>query len=82
MKVDLATAADVEMLREMLDKILSTIENNGKTSDANWIKAKQVCNILGCSPSSLTNYRRNKDLQFKKIGGTYFYNLKNSQNEK
>jgi len=42
------------------------------------MKSKEVTAILKCSASSLKNYRDAGHIEYKKIGGTYFYNLDRS----
>ena len=38
-----------------------------------WLKSYEVRKLLGISPGTLQNLRRNKTLRFSKIGGLMFY---------
>lgn len=76
MKVELVTKAEFDQVISLLEQInlkLDGIESSKTTANQSWLKGKQVCEILGCSPSTLQNYRIKGILEYKKIGGTVYY---------
>lgn len=81
MNIDFATMSDILMLDQKLTKILAVLDKRYISPDDNWKKGKEVCKLLGCSPSSLVNYRNNNSIDWKKVGGTFYYKIKNQNNE-
>lgn len=50
----------------------------GKKSDSDWLKKialkeEEVMEIFGISKSTIGRYRRNNEIPFSKVGGSYFY---------
>ncbi|TNE81414.1 MAG: DNA-binding protein [Bacteroidetes bacterium] len=76
MKVELVTKQELDQVLSLLEEInrkLDDIVNSNVATNQSWLKGKQVCEILGCSASTLQNYRIKGVLQFRKIGGTVYY---------
>ena len=79
MQLDIASRADILRLEKTVDKILDILGGEVKPSPGEWMKSADVKRILKCSDSSLTNYRRNNSIVWKKVGGTFYYQIpKNS----
>lgn len=58
-------------LIEEIRRIISPVQN-----DNEWLKSKEVMDLLKCSPGSLQNLRVSGALPFSKIGGTIYYSKK------
>lgn len=58
-------------LIEEIRRIISPVQN-----DNEWLKSKEVMDLLKCSPGSLQNLRVSGALPFSKIGGTIYYSRK------
>lgn len=58
-------------LIEEIRRIISPVQN-----DNEWLKSKEVMDLLKCSPGSLQNLRVSGALPFSKIGGTIYYSEK------
>lgn len=79
MKVDLITRDEFERIKVLLESIdlrLQSIEGSGKNLNGNWLKGREVCEILKCSSSTLSNYRVKGVLHYKRMGGTIYYDAK------
>lgn len=77
MNIDFATVSDIKVLDQKIDKILEALGNKESSSSEGWNKAVEICRILKCSPSTLSNYREKNLINWKKMGGTYYYKIKN-----
>lgn len=73
MKVDLITQQDMDSLHVKVDKLINLLEKRPLTGITKWLKSSDVKKLLGCSDSSLINYRTSGILPYTKIGGTYYY---------
>lgn len=75
MEVHLMTKDDFMDLKsdliEEIRRIISPVQN-----DNEWLKSKEVMDLLKCSPGSLQNLRVSGALPFSKIGGTIYYSKK------
>ena len=58
-------------LIEEIRRIISPVQNENE-----WLKSKEVMDLLKCSPGSLQNLRVSGALPFSKIGGTIYYSRK------
>lgn len=58
-------------LIEEIRRIISPVQN-----DNEWLKSKEVMDLLKCSTGSLQNLRVSGALPFSKIGGTIYYSRK------
>ena len=75
MQLDIASKADFIRLEKTVDKILSILGAEIMPSLGEWMKSAEVKRILKCSDSSLTNYRRSNSIIWKKVGGTFYYQI-------
>lgn len=75
MELHLMTKDDFIALKsdliEEIRRIISPVQN-----DNEWLKSKEVMDLLKCSPGSLQNLRVSGALPFSKIGGTIYYSRK------
>lgn len=70
-KKDDLDAFKSELVNELMNQLKPLI-NGAKTPPA-YLKSKDVKKILGCSDSTLQHYRNTGKLEFKKVGGSFFY---------
>ncbi len=83
MNVEIITKQDMLAIEKKLDRISSALESFVSNSNANkWLKSSEILKVLKCSPASLINYREKGEIEYKKIGGTYYYKLKSDYHEK
>lgn len=76
MELQLMTKDDFMALKcDLIDEIRRII--SPVKEDSEWLKSKDVMEILKCSPGSLQNLRVSGALPFSKIGGTIYYSKKN-----
>jgi Helix-turn-helix domain len=73
MTIDLITKQDMDSLHVKVDKLINLLETKPSSSNSKWLKSSDVKKLLGCSDSSLINYRISGILPYTKIGGTYYY---------
>lgn len=75
MELHLMTKDDFIALKsdliEEIRRIISPVQN-----DNEWLKSKEVMDLLKCSTGSLQNLRVSGALPFSKIGGTIYYSRK------
>lgn len=75
MQLHLMTKDDFMALKsdliEEIRRIISPVQNENE-----WLKSKEVMDLLKCSPGSLQNIRVSGALPFSKIGGTIYYSRK------
>jgi phosphoenolpyruvate synthase/pyruvate phosphate dikinase len=78
MNEDLVTKSDLEKFRVRLITDLKTVieQHIEKPSAIEWVKSKQVREMLHVSPGTLQNLRVHGKIKPKKIGGSWYYNLK------
>ena len=76
MKIDFVTQEEMSSLNLKIDRILEVLEGRANESNTEWMKSSDVKKKLGCSDSTLINYRNSGSLPFSKIGGTYYYSEK------
>ena len=76
--MDLVTKEDLQQLRfQLINDLKKVIEQHiEKPSAIEWVKSKQVREMLHVSPGTLQNLRIQGKIKPKKIGGTWYYNLK------
>lgn len=60
-------------LRELLNEILERLPKCLTGNKKEFLNAKEVKEILGCSDSTLINYRKSGILTGKKVGGRFYY---------
>ena len=76
--MDLVTKEDLQQFRfQLIGDLKRIIEQHiEKPSALEWVKSKQVREMLHVSPGTLQNLRIQGKIKPKKIGGTWYYNLK------
>lgn len=76
MKIDIVTKEEFNQVLVLLEEINHKLEKISEKSNSlkgSWLKGKQVQELLNCSPATVQNYRVRGVLNFKKIGGTFYY---------
>lgn len=78
MQAELITKEDLQQFRiQLFNDLKNLIERHiEKPSAIDWVKSKQVREILHVSPGTLQNLRIQGKIKPKKIGGSWYYNLK------
>lgn len=71
---DLATKQDIEMLRQELLQVFAKLSHNA-SPQKEWLRTKEVRDMLGLSAGSLSNWRIKGILKPTKIDGIYYYRL-------
>lgn len=75
MNLNLLTAEDLEKFKkELVLEIRQILEP--QISKSEWLKSKEVCEMLKISASTLQNLRISGQIKYKKIMGTLYYNSK------
>ncbi len=75
MNLNILTVDDLEKFKkELLIEIRHIIEPQINQSE--WLKSKEVCEMLKISASTLQNLRISGQIKYKKIMGTLYYNSK------
>ena len=73
MPTEIITKEDLKIFKVELLQDLTTIINNKKADQKDWLKSSDVRKMLSISPGTLQNLRVKGKLPFTKIGGTIFY---------
>lgn len=74
MKVAFVTTEELEQFGvELINKLTPLIIQNTYNSKAKWVKAAEAKLILNCADSTLQRLRIRNQIEFKKIGGSYYY---------
>ena len=77
MELTIPTKADFEKLAGKIDKILALLASEDIPSGGTeWVKSREAKTLLKCSDSTLKNYRDKNLVEYRKFGGTFYYNLK------
>jgi hypothetical protein len=71
--VEIITKDDLIQFKEELFKELRAIFNSQKPGQKQFLKSKEVMELLGCSESKLSSLRVSGKLPCRKIAGTYYY---------
>ena len=73
MPVEIITKEDLTVFRkELLIEISQLLKNTG-TSTPEWMKPRQLRQLLGISAGTLRTWRATRMLRYSKVGGTYYY---------
>jgi excisionase family DNA binding protein len=73
MNVEFITVQDlIQFKNEILDEI-KKLHPGSAGIDKKWLKTREVCKLLNCSPGTLQNLRINGTIEFTRLGGTLFY---------
>jgi len=79
MPLELLTASDFVDFRLQLLKEFKQLLSEKEISPERLLKSHEVRGILQISPGTLQNLRRNKTLQFTKVGGIIYYHYQDVQ---
>ena len=80
MAIEVITREDLNEFRTLLLNDLKEIFKIQPQQNKQWLKSKEVRNLLNISPGTLQTLRINKTLSYTKIGGILYYD--NSDIEK
>ena len=73
MNVEIITPHDLlQFKNEILDEI-KKLHHGKAVSDKKWLKTREVCKLLKCSPGTLQNLRIQGIIEYTKFGGTLYY---------
>jgi hypothetical protein len=68
------TKQDLENLKvELLAEFKVMLNAQVKTPEKKWLKGREMMELLKCSDSKLQSLRVRNKIDFKKVGGTYYY---------
>ena len=79
MPLELLTTSDLIEFRVELLKEFKQLLSEKEISPERLLKSHEVRGILQISPGTLQNLRRNKTLQFTKVGGIIYYHYQDVQ---
>ncbi|MDV4042219.1 DNA-binding protein [Elizabethkingia anophelis] len=65
----------IELLYKIEELITKKIQSPEKESAREWIRSKEVRSILNICPTTLQNIRIARKIRYKKVLGSYYYNL-------
>ena len=72
--IELLTKGDLlQFKKDLIEEISKLFGEKIKTEETDYLKSKQVKQILKCSDSTLQYYRDSGKLPFIKVGGIYYY---------
>lgn len=75
MQVEFITKQDLqELKREIFAEMRSLVKSN--TTEIEWLRTKQTCELLNCSTGTLKNWRIDGLLPFRKVRGSNYYSRK------
>jgi hypothetical protein len=76
MQVDLITREEFERFKtELFFKIESLMQTQLPKVTEGWVKSREVKQVLQCADATLARMRVQKKIEFRKMGGTYYYKL-------
>jgi hypothetical protein len=68
------TKQDLENLKaELLAELKVMLNIQVKAPEKKWLKGREMMELLKCSDSKLQSLRVRNKIDFKKVGGTYYY---------
>ena len=73
MAIEVITREDLNEFRTLLLNDLKEIFKIQPHQNKQWLKSKEVRNLLNISPGTLQTLRINKTLSYTKIGGILYY---------
>ena len=73
MNIEIVTKQDLDQLKQELLQELKKLQPANTGIDKKWLKTREVCKLLNCSPGTLQNLRINGTIEFTRLGGTLFY---------
>ncbi|MCB2222118.1 MAG: helix-turn-helix domain-containing protein [Bacteroidetes bacterium] len=75
MNIEVITKQDLNQLKQELLEEIRKLNPGTNAIDKKWLKTREVCKLLNCSPGTLQNLRLNGTLEYTKVGGTLYYSL-------
>jgi hypothetical protein len=73
MNVSFVTKEELDIFkRELIQELIAQLQPNMET---NWLKSREVRAQLQCSDSTLQRLRIKGEIEYKQIGGTYYYKI-------
>ena len=70
----LITVAHLKAFKDdLLFELKMLLRTSTKGNAKQWMKSREVRNLLDVSPGTLQTMRKQKTIAFKKIGGTIYY---------
>ncbi|WP_100376060.1 MerR family transcriptional regulator [Chryseobacterium geocarposphaerae] len=83
MEISLLTKEDllefkIELLLDIeriLDEKIQHLEYTPKSMDPEWVRSKSIRDFMNISPGTLQNLRVTGKIKFKKVLGSYYYNI-------
>ena len=79
MAVNILTIDDLQKFKEdlflELRQMLGKQTKQDATKQREWLRTKEVCQMIGVSLSKLQYMRDNGEIKFTRIGGTIFYSV-------
>lgn len=74
MEIELITRSDLENFKnEILQEIRQLLKKNDGNPKKNWLKSKDLQEMLGISPGTLQTLRNQGKVPFTKLGGVIYY---------
>jgi len=75
MSIEIVTKEDLQVLRlQLISDIRQILQGLPQpVEQINWMKTREVMNLLKVSSSTLQVYRHNGTVKYTKIGGTLYY---------
>jgi len=81
MNIEFVTVQDlIQVKNEILEEIKKLQPGNAGVAKK-WLKTREVCKLLNCSPGTLQNLRINGTIEFTRLGGTLFYSAESISKE-
>ena len=71
--IEIITKEDLMAFKADLLKELTSLIRPQLKDERQWLKSREVRDLLGISTGTLQNLRINRKIKFTKIGGTVFY---------
>ena len=71
--IEIITKEDLMAFKADLLKELTSLIRPQLKDERQWLKSREVRDLLGISAGTLQNLRINRKIKFTKIGGTVFY---------
>lgn len=73
MSIEIITQDDLIKFKSELLLDIRKILTETKSNNKNWLRTKEVMEILSISPGTLQNYRINGSIKFSRLGRTIYY---------
>ena len=75
MQLEIITKNDLLQLKNEIVDEVRKLAKGGEQSKKKWIRTKEVCSMLNCSPGTVQNLRTNGSIEYTKIGGSLYYSM-------